>query len=324
MVPPVVVLWRAHQKDELTICAMGMWVLTGDDDMAVLNRWRSILASAPTGGATSSVDCASDGGEGLWQALASLDLFGGVRVVSADNIDKLDDRFADLVCHALGASDAIVVARVAKVPAGLSKKLSAAGAVFENFPRPKGRQVRQRISEICRRHGVTLSNNQLEMLSERASEDLHRVENIAWQLSTVGVTRPSDRQLVTLLGSTDAQAKPWLVLEELASGDLTALADLARRLDNPVGSIAYLLGQFAAAARAAATGATTSAQVAAALDIPEFQARNLIPFVRLGPARAEHLLRRTSRADLDAKSGADAGDVLFGLLCDAHFIVHGG
>lgn len=265
-----------------TVEGVELHVFAGDDDLAVTDRVRALLATSHAGG-VEHVDVAADGGAALAAAVASPPLFGARRVVAADNIDALADLWLDALAAAAPGSDALVVARAGTaLPARLRARLGRLGTV-ETLSRPKGNRAAAAASAITAA-GLRLGPAERRLLAARCGADPARLRSVLAQLRLAGIERPTAAQLDTLCGTAAAPPAPWQVSDALEAGDVAAALDTAAGLE-PVAVVAHLAARTAQAGRIVDGRLAGPDDIAATLGVARFAAERLARLAgRLGPA----------------------------------------
>jgi DNA polymerase III delta subunit len=283
---------------------MKLHVLHGDDTDAIARRRTELLQFE---GFREEADCAEDAGKAVVAAAECPSMFGDIRLIAVENFELTNEENVQRLVEAASASDAVIVARCTTLPAAFSKKLNGV-ATIEKFVLAKGRDAAGRVTEIAREEGVTLSGPQRMMLIERCGDNLERVRSICWQLSMVGSTTPSDRQLDVLLGSASRDGVPWNVTDALRDGDVKRALEALEGLEAmPV--LAYLMNTVSNCGRVLEHGCKNSKDVELLLGQKSFQAGQTLELSkRLGLSGVKKAAQVLVQAELDAKSsvGADA------------------
>lgn len=296
---------------------MELHVFTGDDDSEIRRRRDELLAGAAPDAGVEHVDVALDGGSVLANAVGAVSLFGGKRVVAAENIETLSDGALEAITAAAGASDALVVARCTNAPSPKLRKALAAIGTVTTCRAPQGKGVAMRVDELTRAAGLRLGGDLRRMLVERAGHDLSRVESVCRQLVTLEVTTPTRAQLDVLLGSSAAPGVPWTLTDALEAGDLAGALDAADGLE-PIPVVAYLSSRAMQIGRLVDAGVTSVDDAATLLGLKHrFQAERLVRLARqLGPSGVNAAWCALAGADRAVKHASGNSTVSSAVVLD--------
>lgn len=286
---------------------MELSVLAGGDDQGVAARRAALLGAAGADAqAVENIDVALDGGDALVLAATAPSMFGGIRVVAAENIQAITAANLAHLGAAAAGSDAVIVARAgATLAPKVRKALAALGSVV-TLSAPRGKGVAMRVDELVAAAGVRPGPAGRRLLVERAGHDLERVASVCRQLSLAGIAEPSAAQLDRLLGSSAAPGVPWALTDALEAGDLDKALELGRSLE-PLAVIGYLVSRLAQVGRVVDAGLSDAAAVATALGLEHrFQAEGLLRLARrLGPAQVAAAWDVVAGADVAIKHARD-------------------
>ena len=242
-----------------------------------------LAAARPGPGGPEVIDVAVDKGAGLVGALSVPNLFGGRRVVAADNLEAMDEESASQLAAIGKASSCVVVARCSgPLRPKLKKVLGTLGDIVV-LSTPKGRAVTARVDQLARASGVRLGQQQRALLVETASGDLARVAGALEQLASVGATDPSVAQVSTLLGTAQGSSAPWDVTDALESGDLQSALAAADKVE-PIALMAYVQARAVQLGRLIEAGVRSPDDAVKLLGLSHrFQAERLVALAeRLG------------------------------------------
>lgn len=259
---------------------MELVLVVGEDESVAVRARRDALARAGASGtAVERLDVAADGGSALVDAVGAPSMFTDRRVVDCWNFEALDAANLARLRETADASDAFVVARAHKLPAATRRKLPAHELVAATAP--QARELPRALREHASRLGVRLTGEQAATLARRCRDRPTRAWSVLDQLALVRLSRPSDRQVETLLGSTWPNPTPWEVAAAAESGDLAGALEMWGRCDD---SDAFALVGYL-------RKALSDLSVARSCAPDELVART-----KVAPARAQQLARRARRA----------------------------
>lgn len=243
------------------------------------------------------IDCSTDGGESLFESVASLSMFGERRVIHAVGLESITEEWARKIAEV--ESDALVVGSCQKMPSGVWKHLSKVAQKHD--ANTSKTTVTARISGIARDSGVRLDRDSVALLALLGVEGLSRVRSVCWQLSTVGINKPTFRQVKTLLGEVQREGVPWGVTDSLDRGDVKGALNQESEVF-PL--ISYLYNEYSRAARVCESKIQTEDGVKELLGCTLVQARKALDRAnRLGEDRVRSILAAVAAADRRSKDG---------------------
>ena len=247
--------------------------------------------------AIEEVDCSTDEGSSLFEAVSSLPMFSDRRVISVSGLENITDDWARKITEV--ESNAYVVGFCHKVPTALWKVLSKASKKHE--ANTSKTTLTGRISTMAREYGVNLERDTVVLLASLGVEGLARVRNVLWQLAVVGVKKPSVRQIATLIGDVRLDGVPWGVTDALDKKDIrTALESEVEVF--PL--VSYLYNEYSRAARVCEEGLKTTEEIQEHLGCTLFQARKALERSnRLGVAKLYAALDAVARGEIRCKDG---------------------
>lgn len=254
---------------------MKIYVLSGNDTEA-LARARAELLTTP--GVREDADCTEDGGAGAAAAVECVSMFGGPRVCAVEHFESISKENVERIVAGASQSDAVLVCRGEQIAPWITKALQGVAEV-RKFPLAHGREIADRVTEIANAEGVQLAPAQKKLLVERCGENLERVRSVCWQLATVGMTKPTERQLMALIGSSDTAGVPWDVTDALDKGDTAAALQATSGLE-PLAVLGYLCNVVAQAGQVVEACCSTPAEVEKLLGQKSFQARKTLDLAR--------------------------------------------
>ena len=276
--------------------AFFLHILEGSDPQLVGEKWGELL-NGKVG--REDLDCETDEGRSLLSAVSCPSLFGGPRVLAVDNIDKLSEAGAAALVAMAETSDAYVVARCSKMPAKTAKILTKVAQMHRCSIARNGAGAR--VSELAKKHGITLGADSMALLLRVGSEKLERVDDVLFQLAMLDVVKPTIRQVTVLLGTTSGAGVPWSVTDALDAGDLARA--LREDHGSPFAVFSYLFNEVQRAGLVMEAGCSTPSEVEKLLDCTPFVARKALALSRkLGPQGVRDAVAALSQAESDAKS----------------------
>lgn len=279
------------------MCLVKLFLLSGNDTEA-LARERAQLLQTP--GVREDADCAEDGGAGAVSAVECVSMFGGSRVCAVEHFEAVSKENVERIIAAAPASDAVLVCRGDQIAPWITKALQGVAEV-RRFPLAHGRDIADRVLEVAKAEGVQLGGAQRKLLVERCGENLERVRSVCWQLATIGVSNPTERQLLALIGSSDTAGVPWDVTDALDKGDTAAALQAAVGLE-PLAVLSYLCNVVAQAGQVVEACCSTPADVEKLLGQKSFQARKTLDLSRrLGREGVRSAWAVLSSAEVAAK-----------------------
>lgn len=297
----------ARAAESGTLLSVELHIFVGADAWLARTRSEAILAETRVGpGEIERIDCATDAGAALVDAVAAPSLFGPRRVVRVLNLHECSPENARAVERYAPGSDAVVVARAeAALPAELRTALSVVGKITTCTP-PSGKGVAIRIEELATHHGLRLDGRSRQLLVQRGGDDLARVESICAQLSQAGMTTPTPAQLQVLLGTTQADATPWALSDALEGGSLSDALEVASRLE-PLAALGYLASRLVSLGRVVDAQPRSADEILTLLELKHrFQAERLLGLSRrVGAAEVARAWDVVLRADRRCKRGFD-------------------
>jgi DNA polymerase III delta subunit len=299
---------------------MTVFVFTGDDEWAIRARRAELLTqlNVPSAG-VERFDLTVDGGTALVTACSTFSLFGGVRLLDADPAHELSPEAAGVLGTALPADVHVLLRGPAAVPAGIRRRLGG-DVVVETFKTPTGRAATQRIHQMARAAGLTLSAPVMARLAELGGHDLPRVASIIGQLSLIGLPSPSLTQVERLLGTSHAPGASWALTDALEAGDVATALELGAGMD-PVGVVGYLASHTGKVGRILDDQLTDPDAIAGAFGLSNrFPATKLAALSqrlgKTGVARSWDLIGAADRAVKVAPDPHPALDLLLVQLAD--------
>jgi len=219
--------------------------------------------------------------------------------LAVDNIDKLSEAGAAALVAMAETSDAYVVARCSKMPAKTAKILTKVAQMHRCSIARNGAGAR--VSELAKKHGITLGADSMALLLRVGSEKLERVDDVLFQLAMLDVVKPTIRQVTVLLGTTSGAGVPWSVTDALDAGDLARA--LREDHGSPFAVFSYLFNEVQRAGLVMEAGCSTPSEVEKLLDCTPFVARKALALSRkLGPQGVRDAVAALSQAESDAKS----------------------
>lgn len=269
-------------------------VIEGNDTDKAREIKSSLLSEANS---VEETDCLQDEGRGLYEAVSSVSMFGDRRFVSVVNFDKLSDEWAKKIVSV--DSDTFVVAVCTKVPASLWKVVSKCAKKHD--ANTSKTTIGSRVSVIAQQTGVQLDRESVALLSLMGTDGLIRVRNVCWQLSMVGIKKPSLRQVQTLVGDLKQDGVPWSVTDAMERNDVSGALKSEVEVF-PL--ISYLYNEYARAARVLEDGHTTLDSIQNGLGCTPFQAKKALErSKKLGIAKIYRAIDSIAAAELRAKDG---------------------
>jgi DNA polymerase III delta subunit len=269
-------------------------VIEGNDQDLSREKRTSLLSGCEF---VEDIDCSIDGGMSLFEAVASLSMFGERRVIHAVSLESITEEWARKIAGV--ESDALVVGSCQKMPSGVWKHLSKVAQKHDATTSKT--TVTARISSIARDSGVHLDRESVSLLALLGVDGLSRVRSVCWQLATVGISRPTFRQVKTLLGEVQRDGVPWGVTDSLDRGDVRG----ALGQDSEVFPlISYLYNEYSRAARVCESEARTEGSVKELLGCTPPQARKALERAnKLGSERIRSVLLAVAKAETRSKDG---------------------
>lgn len=269
-------------------------VIEGNDQDLAREKKAALLAGREF---IEDIDCTLDGGASLYEAIAVLSMFGESRVIHAEGVENISEEWAKKISGV--DSDALVVASCQKIPTGIWKHLSKVAQKHD--ANTSKTTVTARIANIARESGVRFDRESVTLLSVLGVEGLPRVRSVCWQLSTIGVSSPTFRQVKTLLGEVHSDGVPWGVTDSLERGDIKGALEQGAETF-PL--ISYLYNEYSRATRVCESKAKTEDEARDLLGCTPAQARKALERSRrLGHERLRMLLLAVAACETRAKDG---------------------
>lgn len=170
----------------------------------------------------------------LLDVLTTRPLFGQTPPVLIRNAETLPKE----VLHALNQvpNTAVVVMVAARKPAGIPKNNDF---VVETYPKLKGRDLPQRVTQIAGTYGVTLTAQTRNVFVNRSGHNLDRIRSVCHQLQLANITKPTAPQINILLGTTYPEGVPWEITDHVLGSNLKKAVEAATN-QNPFAVCGYL------------------------------------------------------------------------------------
>ena len=269
-------------------------IIEGNDTDIAREKKTTLLSGFDT---IEEIDCSGDEGASLFEAVSSIPMFSDRRVVSVSGLENISELWARKITEVV--SKAFVVGFCNKVPTSLWKILSKTSKKHEATTSKT--TLTGRIATIAREYGIRLERDSVGLLASLGVEGLARVRNVCWQLSVVGINKPSVRQVSTLIGDVRLEGVPWGVTDALDKKDIKAALESEVEIF-PL--VSYLYNEYSRAARVCEEGLKTTEEIQESLGCTPFQARKALERSnRLGIVKLYEALDAVALGEIRCKDG---------------------
>lgn len=189
---------------------MKRFLLTGSDTSKVQQEFSKLLDSY----GSPRVYRLPDDESFIFESLNTQSLFG--RSVIFISSDILSTEFVDRLIKSLD-SDNDVIIKVDSITAAVKKRVEKIFSINEfNIPGVGG--MARYIKEIAAEHSVTLDNVVVDELVSRVGNDVDVIRNIIKSCAIAKINKPSNKQILFLLGSSLRDSEPWDVFNLVVKG----------------------------------------------------------------------------------------------------------